>query len=227
MSRRIALTLRHRGSGYVPSGYGAFSRQFLRYLLRKLDAWVEGGGNINTVQAQIVDNCGKLVWSQAGTVEKVLLFTIRRSELDFRVDVCIKMTVHRVHKQPEFENPEVIREVLGIRKRMTKSPEAIAAERVRLVGIRSAAGGGLNGEISPLQGLEVQSPMENLPTVFEAASTALRGAPRSPRPSTSKMAYSPRTFTSCPFLIPPVPGPQGPPPPPETQRGKNKRPTIS
>ena len=32
-----------------------------------------------------------------------------REEWDFRVDVCTKMTVNRVHRQPEFENPKIVR----------------------------------------------------------------------------------------------------------------------
>jgi hypothetical protein len=74
---------------------------------------------------------------------------------------------------PTAGQAEVIREVLGIRKRMAKSPDAIAAERVRLARTRSAAGGGLNGEISLFDGLGVQSPMQNLPTVSEAESPSL------------------------------------------------------
>jgi hypothetical protein len=76
---------------------------------------------------------------------------------------------------PTVEQAEAIREVLGIRKRMAKSPEAIAAERVRLARTRSAAGGGLIGEISPLDCLGVQSLMQNLSTVSEGESPSLVG----------------------------------------------------
>jgi hypothetical protein len=69
---------------------------------------------------------------------------------------------------PTVDQAEAIREVLGIRKRMAKSPEAIAAERVRLARARSAAGGSLNGQISLLDSLGVQSPMQKLSTVTEA-----------------------------------------------------------
>ncbi len=49
-----------------------------------------------------------LVWTQAGAFERLELMTIYRDEFDFRVDVCTKMTVNRVYKQPEFENPEMV-----------------------------------------------------------------------------------------------------------------------
>jgi hypothetical protein len=35
--------------------------------------------------------------------------TYLRDELDFRVDVCTKMTANRVYKQPEFEKPEIVK----------------------------------------------------------------------------------------------------------------------
>jgi hypothetical protein len=75
---------------------------------RRLDTWVSAGGDAQTVQAQIVENCGKLVMSQPGMIEQFQLMTFYRDEFDFRVDVCVKLTANRVNKQPEFEKPETV-----------------------------------------------------------------------------------------------------------------------
>lgn len=42
----------------------------------------------------------------ASGAEKVTLATTRREDFDFRVDVCTKITVNRVHPQPELEKKE-------------------------------------------------------------------------------------------------------------------------
>ena len=34
--------------------------------------------------------------------------TTEREEFDWRVDVCAKATVNRVHPQPEFEDPKIV-----------------------------------------------------------------------------------------------------------------------
>ncbi len=78
------------------------------FYTHRLDAWVNGGGTVADVQSQVIENCGKLVISQAGIIEAARLATIDHDELDFRVDVCMKMTVNRVYKQPEFEKPEIV-----------------------------------------------------------------------------------------------------------------------
>jgi hypothetical protein len=41
--------------------------------------------------------------------EKVALSTTQREEFHFRVDVCTKMTVNRVHPQPEFKKKEIVK----------------------------------------------------------------------------------------------------------------------
>ena len=75
---------------------------------KNLDSWVQNGGDVNTVQEIVVENCGKLVMITVDSVEKLQLSTIKRDEFDWRLDVCVKMTVNRVHPQPEFENPKII-----------------------------------------------------------------------------------------------------------------------
>jgi hypothetical protein len=56
----------------------------------------------------VVDNCGKLTLTQAGPYGAISLTAFERDEFGFRVDVCTKMTVNRVHKQPEFDKREII-----------------------------------------------------------------------------------------------------------------------
>lgn len=65
-------------------------------------------GPINNVQSDVVASCGKLVLTQATPIELARLLTIDRSDFDFRVDVCTKMTVNRVYKQSIFENVNLV-----------------------------------------------------------------------------------------------------------------------
>ncbi len=74
-----------------------------------LDGWVKRGGPVNELQDTVVKTCGKLVMLTASNSEKVSLSTTQRGEFHHRVDVCTKMTVNRVHPQPEFEKKEIIR----------------------------------------------------------------------------------------------------------------------
>jgi len=73
-----------------------------------LDHWVESGGNIDTVQKSVVENCGKLTMATASLSEKAQFITTDQEEFHFRVDVCVKMTVNRVHPQPEFEKSDIV-----------------------------------------------------------------------------------------------------------------------
>lgn len=74
----------------------------------KLDAWVNGGGNLQMIQVEVVETCGKLTMITATKSEAAGFLTTDREEFDWRVDVCAKSTVHRVYPQPEFENPEIV-----------------------------------------------------------------------------------------------------------------------
>jgi hypothetical protein len=82
--------------------------RFFDLYTRRLDAWVSNGGNVQTLQSQVVESCGKLVISQPSPFEQMQLMTFYRDEFDFRVDVCTKMTVNRIYKQPEFEKPDMM-----------------------------------------------------------------------------------------------------------------------
>ena len=44
-----------------------------------------------------------------GLSKKIMFVTIQRKEFHFRVDVCTKMTVNRVHRQPEFEKKHIVK----------------------------------------------------------------------------------------------------------------------
>jgi hypothetical protein len=75
---------------------------------RRLDSWVSGGGSASEIQSGVGENCGKLVFASAGVFENIRYITFGREDFDFRVDVCMKMTVNRVYKQPEFENEKIV-----------------------------------------------------------------------------------------------------------------------
>ncbi len=73
-----------------------------------LDGWAQRQGPINEVQDTVGETCGKLVMLSASSSERMAFVSTQREEFDFRVDVCIKMTVNRVHPQPEFENKAIV-----------------------------------------------------------------------------------------------------------------------
>lgn len=79
----------------------------------RLDAWVKAGGSPATIQNDVIRNCGMLVMSQSGAFQNFKFLTYGRDDFDFYVDVCSKMTVNRVHKQPEFTKPEIVTALCG------------------------------------------------------------------------------------------------------------------
>ncbi len=87
-----------------------------------LDAWVARGPVFQpgvqvdqaAFQARVqpmVETCGKLIMVTATPQQRVTFQTTERSEFDFRVDVCSKMTINRIHEQPEFQKPELVRQI--------------------------------------------------------------------------------------------------------------------
>ena len=76
--------------------------------LSRLDSWVNKGGDAATVQRDVVENCGKLVMVTASPLEAFGFLTTDRATWDFHVDACVKLTVNRKWKQPEFEKPETV-----------------------------------------------------------------------------------------------------------------------
>ena len=82
------------------------------------DGWVKGGGQVGEVQNTVVETCGQLVLATVSASEKVSLSTIQREEFHFRVDVCTKMTINRVHPQPEFEDLELVKSICDESKKV-------------------------------------------------------------------------------------------------------------
>ena len=80
--------------------------------LQRLDAWVSSGGDVSTVQRDVVTNCGKLMYLRDPSMGQATSPALKEA-LDTRVDVCTKMTVHRAHPQPEFAKPEIVRITCG------------------------------------------------------------------------------------------------------------------
>jgi hypothetical protein len=90
-------------SGASPGAPG--DAQAAAHYLNALDLWVKNGGPVSEVQSRVVDNCTKLALTTVDLAEWAALMTKRRDELNFRIDICVKATIHRVRPQPEFSNP--------------------------------------------------------------------------------------------------------------------------
>jgi hypothetical protein len=105
---RVLLVLITVTVGIFFLAVSAFRDKLFDLYMHRLDTWVSNGGNLKTIQSEVVENCGQLILSQVGFVEDVQLSTFYRDEFDFRVDVCAKMTVNRLYKPPEFEKPEIV-----------------------------------------------------------------------------------------------------------------------
>jgi hypothetical protein len=95
----------------VTLALSVFRDRLFDLYMRKLDMWVSAGGDVTTVQSEVVETCGKMVLTQAGGFERMQLLTFYRDELDFRVDVCTKMTVNRLYVQPEFQKPILVAKI--------------------------------------------------------------------------------------------------------------------
>lgn len=77
--------------------------------LQRLDKWVSDGGDVNSIQEQVVTNCGKLFYMHVEPERIASLSEEARQGYDQLIDVCSKMTINRVHPQPEFENPKIVK----------------------------------------------------------------------------------------------------------------------
>lgn len=71
-----------------------------------------------TVNAEVMPACGELAFAQATALERLWLITFGRDELDFRVDVCVKMTVNRNYPQPEFLDTALVGQICGGKTRI-------------------------------------------------------------------------------------------------------------
>ena len=83
-----------------------------------LDNWANSGGDPKKIQEEVITNCGKLVMVMASADERNGFITNDRAEFDFRVDVCAKTTVNRVHPQPEFEKPDIVQMICDDEKEL-------------------------------------------------------------------------------------------------------------
>jgi len=92
----------------ISLGMAAARERLFDLYMQRLDAWISAGGDIKTVQAEVVETCGKLILTQARWFERMQLMTFYRDELDFRVDVCTKLAANRLYPQPEFQKPELV-----------------------------------------------------------------------------------------------------------------------
>ncbi len=74
----------------------------------QLDHWVGAGGPVAGLQSEVVETCGKLVMLMATRGEQSAFVSTDRAEFDLRLDVCTKMTMHRVQAQEELLRPGVV-----------------------------------------------------------------------------------------------------------------------
>ena len=79
--------------------------------LSRLDAWV-ASRDLKVVQEEVVGNCGKLMYLRDPSLGSATSAELKET-LDMRIDVCAKITVHRVHPQPEFSKPAINKIVCG------------------------------------------------------------------------------------------------------------------
>lgn len=98
----------HDDIGVEPTLIEKANEKVVEEYFSTLDGWVKEGGPVREVQDTVVETCGKLVIATVGGSEVVSLATTQKEEFHFRVDVCTKMTVNRVHPQPEFEKKELV-----------------------------------------------------------------------------------------------------------------------
>jgi hypothetical protein len=80
---------------------------------KRLDDWVAAGGNTDKIQADVVGNCGKLIYTRVPMSRFQSVAGEEKEDIDFRIDVCAKLTVNRAHPQPEFQNPKTRKIVCG------------------------------------------------------------------------------------------------------------------
>lgn len=79
--------------------------------LSRLDAWV-ASRDLKAVQTEVVENCGKMMYLRDPSLGTATPKDLKET-LDTRIDVCAKITVHRVAPQPEFSNPAINKIVCG------------------------------------------------------------------------------------------------------------------
>lgn len=81
---------------------------FEKFEFEKLDRWAQEHKSVEDVNTVVLPTCGKIVSVLSTISENVDFLSTDRDEWDFRVDVCVQMTVNRVYPQPFFQKPENI-----------------------------------------------------------------------------------------------------------------------
>jgi hypothetical protein len=91
----------------IESQSNSMSAKLQEKYFEQLDQWVSRGGDVQSTVNDVVKTCGKLALTYGTPAENAALLA-DTEELRFRTDVCSKMTINKVHPQPEFENAEVV-----------------------------------------------------------------------------------------------------------------------
>ena len=113
MSKRIGITVFFLVVCGSALAYGGkvLTDKLERKYFSMLDGWVQRGGQLQAYHNDVLETCEKLVLASATISEVLMLPTIQTGEFDFRVNVCAKTTVHRVHRQPELNDPRLVQEI--------------------------------------------------------------------------------------------------------------------
>ena len=83
-----------------------------KFYFSQLQKWIDKGGKVETVQAEVIAPCSKLVTLTATSAENAsFLSKTNIKEYDFRAGFCMKATVNMIHPQPEFKNRRKIESV--------------------------------------------------------------------------------------------------------------------
>jgi hypothetical protein len=113
MNKRVAIALFSLAAcvGSLTYGGKAFIDKLESQYYLVLDGWVNRGGKAQEYQDDVVWTCGKLVMVEASASELVSFWTAQKGEFDFRVNICAKTTVHRVHRQPELNDQDLVQNI--------------------------------------------------------------------------------------------------------------------
>jgi hypothetical protein len=116
MTKRIAVGLFLLAAFTSTLAYGGkvLEHKLESKYFSMLDSWVQRGGKAQEYQSEVLDTCSKLMLVTAPLNEALSLPTFQKEELGFRVNVCAKTTVHRVHRQPEFDDHELMQGICTI-----------------------------------------------------------------------------------------------------------------
>ena len=84
-----------------------------RQYLESLDGWVAGGGAADSLQAEVVEPCEKLVFIHASPSERAAAVDGDEEAYGSRVVTCVRFTENRVRPQPAFADPDAVATMCG------------------------------------------------------------------------------------------------------------------